>query len=476
MNNHEGYSGTGFVDTTNTEGASITWKVDVDGGNYDVSVRFANGSTARGATLSSNEINTTYSFATTGDWATWADETHTVSLAAGENTIQLSALTAGGLPNVDAITIAGAGVLAADCATEHTGPMLSQAGNPIYTELNNYKSWLSSSGTTAAKLAADKTIADNMITWQMPHGGFYKYGVSKYSSAWNGSDARSDWTGANGVELGTIDNDATVSELLFLADVYKRSGETKYRDAARSALEFLLTMQYSTGGWPQVYPARSGTSYSNHVTFNDNAMARVLILLDKAARLEAPLDGDIFTADQHTRISTAINSGIDFILNAQIIQGDVKTVWCAQHDPYTYEAKPARSYELASKSGKESVLVVAFLMTRPQSEAIENAVKAALAWYRNPNVQVANTEYVKRTNNDDNYNPIQTKAGSTMWYRFYDLDQDVGFFSGRSASDNPAGNGKQYDIMLIEPERRYKYEWGGNYGKKIIDYANSVGY
>lgn len=142
MNNHEGYSGTGFVDTANAEGASITWKVDVDGGNYDVSVRFANGSTARGATLSSNEINTTYGFATTGDWATWADETHTVSLAAGENTIQLSALTAGGLPNVDAITIAGAGVLAADCATEHTGPMLSQTGNPIYTELNNYKSWL----------------------------------------------------------------------------------------------------------------------------------------------------------------------------------------------------------------------------------------------------------------------------------------------------------------------------------------------
>lgn len=458
-------------------GASITWKVDVDGGDYQVSVRFASASTAREATLTANDNSTAnFAFAATGTWTSWSDEAQTITLAAGENTIQLTALTADGLPNVDSITVEGADVLAADCTTEHTGPMLAQAGNPIYTELNNYQSWLADSGTTAAKLTADKTTADNMITWQMPHGGFYKYGISKYSSAWNGSDARSGWKGANNVELGTIDNDATVSELLFLASVYKRSGETKYRDAARAALEFILTMQYSTGGWPQVYPARTGTSYSNHVTFNDNAMARVLILLDKAARLESPFDGDIFTADQLTRINTAINGGIDFILNAQIVQGDVKTVWCAQHDPYTYEAKPARSYELASKSGKESVLVVAFLMTRPQSEAIESAVKAALAWYRNPNVQVANTAYVKRTNNDDNYNPIKTNPGNTMWYRFYDLEQDVGFFSGRAASDNPAGNGKQYDIMLIEPERRYGYEWGGSYGNKIIDYANDVGY
>lgn len=237
-------------------------------------------------------------------------------------------------------------------------------------------------------------------------------------------------------------------------------------------------MQYSSGGWPQVYPARTGTTYSNYVTFNDNAMSRVLILLDKAVRLEAPLNGDIFTSTQLSQMVTAIDQGVQFILNAQIEQGGVKTVWCAQHDPSTYEPRGARSYELPSKSGKESVLVLAFLMTRPQTDDIKNAVQASLAWYRSGVVQEENTAYIKRSSGstDDTYNPIQSQFGSTMWYRFYDLDQDVGFFSGRLPTDIPPGNSKQYDIMLIEPERRYGYEWGGNYGTNILNYATQVGY
>jgi PelA/Pel-15E family pectate lyase len=60
-----------------------------------------------------------------------------------------------------------------------------------------------------------------------------------------------------------------------------------------------------------------------------------------------------------------------------------------------------------------------------------------------------------------------------MWYRFYDVHQNVGFFSGRLP---PAGTGKKYDIMEIEAERRYGYQWGGNYGTNILNYADSVGY
>ncbi len=343
--------------------------------------------------------------------------------------------------------------------------MLAQAGNPIYGELDNYKSWLGSS------LAADRTRADNMITWQMDHGGFYKNDGSTYDAPWNGSDARSGWTGSGGVELGTIDNDATVTELMFLADVYQRSNDTKYRDAARDALEFLLTMQYESGGWPQVYPARAGTTYSNHVTFNDGAMARVLILLDHALREEAPLNGDLFTEDQRTRMESAIAGGVDFILKAQIVQAGARTVWCAQHDPVTYEPRAARAYELESKSGKESMLVTAFLMSQPQTAEVEEAVRSALDWYRSPAVQEADTAYVKRASgsSDDTYNPIQSRAGSTMWYRFYNVGDDTGFFADRSGI-------KQYDIMAIDAERRYGYEWGGDYGSELIEYADSVGY
>jgi PelA/Pel-15E family pectate lyase len=265
---------------------------------------------------------------------------------------------------------------------------------------------------------------------------------------------------------------------MFLADVYSRNGEAKYRDAARKALDFLLTMQASAGGFPQVYPARSGTSYSNYITFNDDAMVRVLAMLDVAKARQAPLGGDVFTADQLTRISAAIARGVDYILRSQIAQQGVKTVWCAQHDPTSYEPRGARSYELPSKSGKESVGVIAFLLSQPQTAEIKAAAQAGIAWFKRDAVRVANTAYVSRPsgNTDDNYNPIQARSGSTMWYRFYDLAQDVGFFSGRLPSDDPPGTGKQYDIMDIEPERRYGYQWGGSYGTGLFTYTDRVGY
>jgi PelA/Pel-15E family pectate lyase len=262
-------------------------------------------------------------------------------------------------------------------------PLLSQTGNPAYKEIARYTSWLSTDSDPATALAADKTKADNIVSWQMPHGGFYKL-PSWYSAKWNGTAERSEWFGANKVELGTIDNDGTVTEIMFLANVYGRTGTVAYRDSARKALDFILNMQYPSGGFPQVYPARTGTTYSNYVTFNDNAMVRALILLDQAAQQKAPLNGDLFTSAQRARLEPALALAVGYILNAQIVQNGVKTVWCAQHDPVNFAPLGARSYELPSKSGKESAQIVAFLMTRPQSAAIAASVKAAIAWYKSP--------------------------------------------------------------------------------------------
>lgn len=376
---------------------------------------------------------------------------------------------------------ASGGVASAGGSTARVGVTSSaipnQSGNPLNGIVNTYTSWLSTASGDAAKLTADKALANNMITWQMPHGGWFKYGKAKYASPWNGSDPRADWTGANGVELGTIDNNGTVTEIMFLADVYQRSQEIKYRDAAREGFDFVLGMQTTTGGLPQVYPTRPN-SYSNYVTFNDNAMVRALGMLDLAVQHKAPFSGDPFSAAQLERARDALSKGVDYILKAQIVQAGVKTVWCAQHDPNTYAPMGARSYELPSKSGSESVGVIGFLLSQPQTEQVKAAVEAAIAWYKSPAVKVDNTAYVSRpsSNTDDSYNPIQTKAGSTMWYRFYDLDKDTGFFSGRLPSDDPPGVGKKYDIMQIEAERRYGYQWGGSYGTALFAYTDKIGY
>ena len=129
--------------------------------------------------------------------------------------------------------------------------MLAQAGNPVNTALAPYTDWLSKSADRATALAADTLMADNIVSWQMPHGGFYKL-PARYVARWDGSAARSGWFGAGKVELGTIDNDTTVTEILVLANLYGRTGNVAYRDSARKVLDFLLNMQYPSGGFPQV--------------------------------------------------------------------------------------------------------------------------------------------------------------------------------------------------------------------------------
>lgn len=373
-----------------------------------------------------------------------------------------------------ALALAGcAGSAVSDLAPD-TALLLAQEGNPITGELESYRRWLSRSADPEAALAADRRLADHIVSWQMPHGGFYKL-PAWYAAPWDGKAARSGWTG-NGVELGTIDNDATVAEIMVLADVYARTGHAPYRDSARRALDFLLTMQYPTGGFPQVYPARTGLSYSNQVTFNDNAMVRVLVLLDQIDKAKAPLGGDLFSNGQRARLHPAIERAVDFILKAQIVQDGVKTVWCAQHDPFTYAPVTGRSYELPSKSGAESVLITAFLMSRPQTPAVAAAARAAVAWYRRAAVQMTDTAFDPRATRASGVSPFVRRPGVTTWYRFYDLATDRGFFSGRLPTDTPPGVGKQYDIMQIGAESRYTYQWGGEYGTRLFAYADRVGY
>ncbi|MBB3063519.1 pectate lyase [Microbulbifer rhizosphaerae] len=320
-----------------------------------------------------------------------------------------------------------------------SAPLLSQEGNPVHDRFNRY--------LTEWSLSTNQ--ADIILSYQYDNGGWPKN--QSYSSM-----------GSGGSGPATIDNGATTLEMTYMAEMYKRTGNTTYRDSARRAMDYLLEMQYSTGGWPQFYPLRGG--YSDHVTFNDNAMTRVLTALYHAERGSAPFDTDVFNSSDRAQFRTAIDKGVEYTLRAQWRQNGALTVWCAQHGATDYLPKAARAYELESLSGSESVEIIAFLMTQPQTPEIEAAVKSALAWYRSPNTILEDYTYDKST-----AEKIISSPGDRMWYRFYDLDTNQGFFSDRDG-------GKYYDIMEISEERREGYSWGGGYGERIISYAESVGY
>ena len=108
--NHLNFSGTGFCNTNNATGASMTWTVpSATASNTAVTFHYANGTTgSRPATVSANgTVVGTLTFPVTANWDTWADATITLPLIAGTNTIAVTSTQAGGDPNLDYLSING---------------------------------------------------------------------------------------------------------------------------------------------------------------------------------------------------------------------------------------------------------------------------------------------------------------------------------------------------------------------------------
>lgn len=107
---HPGYTGYGYIDTTNATGSGINWKISVSTeGAYTLRWRFANGSTTRPARLLINGIEEAASidFPATGAWENYTTVSLILSLTAGEKEVRLEALTAGGCANMDYFQVSG---------------------------------------------------------------------------------------------------------------------------------------------------------------------------------------------------------------------------------------------------------------------------------------------------------------------------------------------------------------------------------
>ncbi|HSC66146.1 MAG TPA: pectate lyase [Cellvibrio sp.] len=463
-----GFTGNGYTNANNAQGAAIEWAVNApSSGRYTLNFRFANGGTANrnGSLLINGGSNGNYTveLPVTSAWATWQTASVEIDLVQGNNILKLSALTADGLANIDSLKIDGAQTKAGTCSNVASSVASSSSSVKSSSSASNSSTatvkTLTLDGNPAAswfnksRTKWSTSRADVVLSYQQSNGGWPKNLDYNSVSAGNGGSAS-----------GTIDNGATITEMVYLAEVYKNGGNTKYRDAVRRAANFIVSSQYSTGALPQFYPLKGG--YADHATFNDNGMAYALTVLDFAVNKRAPFDNDVFSDSDRAKFKTAVTKGVDYILKAQWKQNGKLTAWCAQHGATDYQPKAARAYELESLSGSESVGILAFLMTQPQTPQIEAAVKAGVNWFASPNTYLANYTY---DSSKAATNPIVAKSGSRMWYRFYDLNTNRGFFSDRDGS-------KFYDITQMSEERRTGYSWGGSYGESIITFAQKVGY
>ncbi len=100
----------------------------------------------------------------------------------------------------------------------------------------------------------------------------------------------------------TIDNGATTTEIQTLARVFAATNLPRFRAGALAGLDYLLRAQYPNGGWPQYFPLRD--NYSRHITFNDDAMARVLTMLRGVAEGRTPFA--FVDASRRARVRAAV--------------------------------------------------------------------------------------------------------------------------------------------------------------------------
>jgi PelA/Pel-15E family pectate lyase len=271
-------------------------------------------------------------------------------------------------------------------------------------------------------------IAGNILAAQHADGGWGK-----------NEDRRLGWVRAEdeppceagGIEgCSTIDNDATTTEMRFLARVRDATGDARAAGGFVRGLDHLLRAQTASGGWPQVPAARPG-SYHAAITLNDDAMARVMELLLEAA--ESPRH-EVLDAARRERARSAFDRGVECLLRAQVRIGGTRTVWCAQHDPVTLAPVAARSYEPASLSGQESVGAVRLLMSveRPSPDVVA-AVEDAVAWFARTRLPGAD-------------------GAPPRWARFYDLHTSTPIWPDRDGTLKASPD-------LLSEERRLGYDY-----------------
>jgi PelA/Pel-15E family pectate lyase len=259
----------------------------------------------------------------------------------------------------------------------------------------------------------------------------------------------------------TIDNQATTLEMEFLAQVVQAGGapnRAAYVAAFDKGFDYLLAAQYPNGGWPQFFPLRPG--YYTHITYNDDAMVRVLTVLRDVSDGKTPYG--FVDAGRKAKAAESVARGVDIILKTQIVQDGKLTVWCAQHDEVTLAPAWARKFEPPSLSGYESVGITRFLMGVPNpSPEVIAAIEGSVAWFR---ATVIPDIAVERFTNAEGQNDrrVIPAHGARLWARFYELGTNRPIFIGRDSALRPA-------LAEIERERRAGYNYYDGAGANLID-------
>jgi PelA/Pel-15E family pectate lyase len=348
----------------------------------------------------------------------------------------------------------------ATLAAEHTAgspePPTPKEGFSARTmPLNRDAAWYGS--------AEARHVADVIVSFQTPAGGWSKNldlsGTVRTPGQSYTTDNLSKHPGPDDFDtpkdphwnyVGTLDNDATNTELHFLALV---SGATPgadgepYRASFLRGIRYLLAAQFPNGGWPQVWPLEGG--YHDAITFNDNAVT------ESAETLTAVAEGAgnyaFVPAELRRQASASADHALQCILATRVVVKGQRTVWAQQHDALTLVPVAGRNYEPAALSSGESAALLLYLMQLPHpSPAVIAAVNAGVEWLKS--AAINGREWVGGRGTPGGRH-LEAKAGvGPIWARYYSISTGLPVFGDRDKTIHD-------DVSELSLERRNGYAW-----------------
>lgn len=273
-----------------------------------------------------------------------------------------------------------------------------------------------------------KHIAENILLYQRNSGGWKKnvnYDVILDSNEIDNINLEKNDTSNVRYFASCFDNNATTSELYFLANLYNKINDTRYKDSFNKGIGVLLESQYELGGWPQYYPICKDKEliYRSYITFNDNLIINILTLFNDIINDNDNIFKNILNEEYLEKIITSYNKGLECIINAQIKNdNDELTVWCGQHYVDTLLPSVGRNYEMPSYQISESSQILLFLMKiENPSDAIKNAVNAGCKFLYD--YMIKDKKYVKVFDNEGKEidRIIIDSIGDHYWPRFIQI-------------------------------------------------------
>lgn len=307
-----------------------------------------------------------------------------------------------------------------------------------------------------------KLVAENVLLCQKGIGGWAKNKPYHHPL----TEAEKAQVIKDKSEIGaTFDNGATLTEMMFLAKIYSKIKDERYRESFMKAFDYIFEAQYPNGGWPQFFPFRTGktVAYASHITYNDNAMVNIMTFLFDVVNekdIYAPMQ---ISSELRAKAKKSFEKGIVCILKTQIIVKGKPTVWCAQHDEFTLAPANARAYELASFSGAESVGITMLLMDidHPSKEIID-AVNGAVNWFENHKIEGIRLSPIINKEGEKDLVVVEDKTAPALWARFYDLETEKSYFCDRDGI-------KRKTFAELGYNRRNGYAWYTNAPEKLLN-------